>query len=57
MKDYTCHYGVSTLKTKVNINFIKNYENLKIFAYTYRVFKQKEVVSNLHVCSNGIWKM
>ena len=29
--DYTCHYGVSTLKTKVYINFIINNENLEIF--------------------------
>jgi len=27
------------------------------FFTSNRVFKHKEVVSNLHVCSNGLWKM
>ena len=31
MKDYTCHYAVSTQKTKVCINFIKINVNLEIF--------------------------
>ena len=30
MKDYTCHYVVSTKKTNVYINFNKNNENLEI---------------------------
>ena len=30
---------------------------LKFFFYTYRVFKHKGVVSNLHACSNGLWKI
>ena len=47
MKDYTCHYVVSTQNTNVYINFNKNIVN----------FKHKVVVSNLHVCSNGLGKM
>ena len=31
IKDYTCHYRVSTLKTNVYIKFIINNENLEIF--------------------------
>ena len=31
MNDNTCHYVVSTLKTIVYINFIKNNENFEIF--------------------------
>jgi len=41
----------------VYINFNKNIVNFEIFVYTKQVFKPKEVVSNLHVCSNGLGKM
>jgi len=34
MKDYICHYDVSTKKWNVYINFNKNNENLEIFVYT-----------------------
>ena len=57
IKDYTCHYVVSTQKTNVYINFNKNNENLEIFFTSNRVFKHKEVVSKLHVWSNGLGKM
>jgi len=57
MKDYTCHYGFSTQKTNVYTNFNKNNGNLEIIFKRNRVFKHKEVVSNLHVCSNGLGKM
>jgi len=33
MKDYICNYGVSTFKTMVYINFIKNNLNLEIFYF------------------------
>jgi len=33
MKDYTCHYELSTQKWNVYINFNKNNENLEIFFY------------------------
>ena len=36
---------------------IKITRNWKSFVYNNRVFKHKEVVSNLHVCSNGLGKM
>ena len=57
MKDYTCHYVVSTKKTNVYINFNKMYVNLNFFFTRNRVFILKEVVSNLHVCCNGLGKM
>ena len=57
MKDYTCHYAVSKLKTNVYINFNKIIVKFEIFFTPNRVFKQKGVVSNLHVCCNGIGKM
>ena len=31
MKEYICHYGVSTYTSNLYINFIKNNENLVIF--------------------------
>jgi len=34
LKDFTCHYYVSTKKSNVHINFNKNNENLEIFLYT-----------------------
>ena len=34
MEDYTSHYGLSTWKTNVYINFNKNNENLELFVYT-----------------------
>jgi len=33
MKDYNCHYGMSTKKTNVYINFNKIYENLEILSF------------------------
>jgi len=33
MKDYTCHYGLSTQKSNVHLVFIKNNENLKYFLH------------------------
>ena len=33
MKDYTCHYVVSTWKTNVYIDFKKNHEELEFFFY------------------------
>ena len=57
MKDYTCHYVVSTKKTKVYINFNNIYVNFEIFFTRNRVFKHKVVVSNLHVCCNGLGKI
>ena len=57
MKDYTCHYVERTKKTNVYINFNKIYGILKFFFARNRVFKHKVLVSNLHVCCNGLGKM
>jgi len=57
MKDYNCHYVVSTQKTNVYINFNINNEILEIFFKINRVFIHKEVVSDLHVCINGLGKI
>ena len=56
LKDYTFHYVVIAWKTSVYINFYKNKEK-KFFFSSKRVFKHKEVISNLHVCSNVLGKM
>jgi len=40
--------------TLISIKIIRIW---KFFVNNNRVFKQKEVVTNLHVCSNGLWKM
>jgi len=57
MNDYTCHYVVSTYKTKFYINFKNINENFEIIFTRNRVFKHKGIVSNLHVCCNGLGKL
>jgi hypothetical protein len=57
MKDYTCHYGVSTLKSKVYINFIKKWEFGNYLFTRNQIFKHKGIVSELHVCTNDLWEM
>ena len=56
-KDYTCHYGVKTKRQTFTLISINIMRNLKYFFTCNRVFKHKEVVSNLHVCSNGLGKI
>ena len=45
------------IKTNVYINFNKINVNLNFLFTRNQVFKHKGVVSNLHVCCNGVGKM
>ena len=56
MKDYACHYGVSTQKPNGYLNFAKNNENVEFFTLK-RVFKNKDFVSKQRVSTNDLGKM
>jgi len=53
MKNYTFNYVVITQKTTFTLISIRIMRIWKFFFTSNRVFKHKEVVSNLHVCCNG----
>jgi len=57
MKDYTCITGWAHKRQKFTLISIKIMRILKFLLTRNRVFKHKEVVSKLHVCSNGLWKI
>ena len=53
----TSHFGVNTKKQTSTLNSIKIMRIWKFLFTRSRVLKHKVVVSNLHVCSNGLGKM
>ena len=57
MKDYTCHYDVNALQSRVYINF-KKITRIWNFLFTRnQVCKHKEFDSKLHVCTKDVVKI
>ena len=59
IKIYACHYAMSTLKSKVLLNFNTNKENLEFFVYTTWNLNTKKSfpITTFVVMTSGKWEL